>query len=138
MKEIKRIKRQDYKVILVYPLVPSEELIIRAKQRELETGQTPASDEIIKSDINNAINNILKLINHVDALYIYDNSGTKGNEKIVIEVKNMWEWTPEESLYGAGLNRKVTCDCNNLKTMSKLFATEIMKVLNEICDISCN
>ena len=33
MKEIKRIQRQDYKVILVYPLVPSEELIKRAKQR---------------------------------------------------------------------------------------------------------
>jgi len=138
IREIKRIQKQGYDVTLVYPLVPADVLVQRSLDREANTGQTPAPETQIRKGVKSAINNLSKLLDHVDNVYLYDNSGKFGEEYIVIEVNNVWDWTPEDSRDGAGLQKSVNCDCNKLNTeLSARFAAEVMRVLNKICE-RCN
>lgn len=134
VQEIKRIKAMGYIITLVYPLVPEDALIQRAHRRQQETGQVPAPDNRIRSTKKRAVKNVLKLIDHVDNIYIYDNSGKKGEESLVIEVHNEWMWTQDDT---DGLNRTAKCDCSKLKTQTaERFAIDVLKVLQLICD-SC-
>ena len=137
IREIKRIQKQGYNVTLVYPLVPANMLVSRSKSREKETGQTPAPEEQIRKGVTDAINNLQKIIDVVDNIYLYDNSGKKGEEYLVIEINNVWDWTPEDSKLGPGLKRNVSCNCKKLQTeMSGRFAAQVMNVISSICD-SC-
>ena len=134
IREIKRIQKKGYHVTLVYPLVPVDALVRRAKKRESETGQTPAPKEQIEKGATDAITNLQKVLNVVDDIYIYDNSGEKGSEQIIIEINNVWDWTPEDSDFGPGLKRNVVCDCHTLKNeLSKLYTDEIMTALKSMC-----
>lgn len=137
IREIKRIKKQGYNVTLVYPLVPADMLVARSKAREMETGQTPAPEDEIRKGVSDAIQNLTKLIDVLDNIYLYDNSGTKGQEYIVIEINNVWDWTPEDAKFGPGLKRSIVCNCNKLQTdLSGRFGAEILNTLEQICD-SC-
>lgn len=134
IKEIKRVQKQGYLVNVVYPLVPYDTLIKRSLEREKKTGQTPASASIIKHTVLFAIKNILKLIDHVDNIYLYDNSGQYGDEYVVIEVNNLWDWTSEDNIHGPGLKRNVVCKCDKLNNeLSTKFSTDVMNVLRQIC-----
>jgi predicted ABC-type ATPase len=127
LKEINRIKRQGYIITVVYPLVPADTLVKRALIREKETGQTPASEDQIRSGVTKAINNLVQIIDHVDNIYIYDNSGSKGDEYVVIEINN-----------GNG-KKDVSCDCTKLKsTLSAKFASEVVHILEDICKTACH
>lgn len=135
IREIKRVQNLGYLVNLVYPLVPYVDLIKRSLEREKKTGQTPASAKLIKSGALSAIQNILKLIDHVDNIYLYDNSGKYGDEYVVIEVNNVWDWTTEDSINGPGLKRNLVCNCGKLDNdLSEKFSKEVMNVLKQICD----
>ena len=72
--KIKKIN-DEYKIVIVYPLVPFEILLERAELREKDTGQTPANN------IEEMAKNLLNLKKQVDTIYIYDNSGKGGVKK---------------------------------------------------------
>lgn len=129
IQEIKRIKKKGYDVTVVYPLVPVESLITRSKEREKKTGQTPASADQIRESAKRAIINIKTLIDHVDNIYIYDNSGKYGEEYMIIEINNKWEWTKEDNHHGPGLNRKVKC----VEGLYTKFSADVTNILKGIC-----
>lgn len=134
VREIKRIHKQGYTVTIVYPLVPADILVARAIAREKKTGQTPAPEKQIREGVSKAINNLTKLIKHVDNIYIYDNSGDYGQEDLIIEVNNVWDWTPEDNKTGPGLKQTANCKCKKIQTeLSARFAKEVISVLSSIC-----
>lgn len=135
VREIQRIKKMGYCVTIVYPLVPPDMLVSRSMVREQQTGQTPASPTEIKSNVTKSIQNIFKLLSFIDCLYIYDNSGRIGDESIVVELQNTWEWTPE-NVSNPGLKRKITCNCSKLNGMSKAFGEEFVRMLKILCSSS--
>tara|TARA_B100000575_G_C23142004_1_gene664871 strand:- start:5 stop:1246 length:1242 start_codon:yes stop_codon:yes gene_type:complete len=115
IREIRRIKNLGYSTVLVYPLVPLQQLIERVRGR---TTQTNASDEQIKQNSFSALTNIKYIVNEVDSIYIYDNSNTTGSvterKKIIVEIQNKWDggWgeKKEGAHYEIGLTRFITRD----------------------------
>lgn len=133
VREIKRIQKMGYRVTLVYPLVPADELVRRSIAREQITGQTPAPPEHIRAGARKAIQNIEKLLRYIDCLYVYDNSGQKGKESVVVELENKWDWTPDD-ISNPGLKQNITCDCSRLTGIVRLFGDEFAKTLTQLCE----
>lgn len=116
---IPMVKQANYKIVVVYPLVPVTIANARAREREKTTGQTPAPN--IKEIAKNAAKNIKKLKTHVDAIYIYDNSGKKGEEQLLIK----YETKKVES---------VKCLTSNAKSNVKSkFIREVQSMIQEFC-----
>lgn len=116
---IPMVKQANYKIVVVYPLVPVTIANARAREREKTTGQTPAPN--IKEIAKNAANNIKKLKKMVDAIYIYDNSGKKGEEQLLIK----YETKKVES---------VKCLTSNAKSNAKSkFIREVQSMIQDFC-----
>jgi predicted ABC-type ATPase len=134
VREIKRIQKQGYTITLVYPLVPADTLVSRSLEREKKTGQTPAPEKQIRDGVNKAINNLKKLLDYVDNIYIYDNSGGIGEEDLIIEINNVWDWTTEDNISGPGLKRVAKCKCKKIQTeLAARFAKDIISILGDLC-----
>ena len=86
-KEIERIKKLNYTVKVVYPLVPLDTLRTRAAERQQRTGQTPAPEHVIKQIATNAARNILELKDKVDEILMYNNSGAREDVNLLIAIK---------------------------------------------------
>lgn len=73
LKVINQVRKNGYKVILVYPLVNTDELLKRAEKRVEQSKTFPRmpSPEQIKSDAVMAQKNFSKITKYVDASYIY-------------------------------------------------------------------
>lgn len=123
VREIKRIQRQNYDTVAVYPWVPvysringnpgfrtpdelkrmcppvglpdGSGLLDRAQWREQCFGQEAAPAEQIINDAEMAQKNIIKLLNIVDKIYLYDNSGGFGEDRLIFSIENVYEWTPD-------------------------------------------
>jgi predicted ABC-type ATPase len=119
--KIKKINN-DYKIVIAYPLVPLEHLLERAHRREEETGQTPANN--IEEMTKNAAKNILEMKKIVDTIYIYDNSGKKGEEDLLIKYSK---------------NKAEICKCTD-KYNTNFKSEEIKTMLSSFCNIfnDCN
>lgn len=78
--------------------------------------------------------NILQVIDHVDSIYIYDNSGNIKDQRVVVEVNNEWAYTREDATPGPGRKRNVTCDCSFLEDVPLAFAKVVRNILGEICN----
>ena len=119
--KIKKINN-DYKIVIVYPLVPLERLLERAHKREEETGQTPANN--IEEMTKNAAKNIIEMKEIVDTIYIYDNSGKKGEEDLLIKYSK---------------NKAEICKCTD-KYNTNFKSEEIKTMLSSFCNIfnDCN
>ena len=76
------VNKHGYRKVIVYPLVPVEDLLKRANAREIDTGQTPANN--IEEIAKKAAKNISELKDHVDVIYIYDNSGKMNDDKTLL------------------------------------------------------
>ena len=110
------VRRAEYKIVVVYPLVPVTIANARAHEREKTTGQTPAPN--IKEIAQNAAKNIKELKIHVDTIYIYDNSGEMGEEQLLVK-------------YDATQIDSVKCfGSNNEKTP---FITEVQSMIQDFC-----
>jgi predicted ABC-type ATPase len=110
VREIRRIKTLGYTTVLVYPLVPLEQLLKRVKKRK---SQTNAPDKQIISNSYAALTNMKYIVNEVDYVYIYDNSDTKGvtsaKQRIIVEIENKWDGGWGKQIDGAlGLTRNIT------------------------------
>lgn len=77
-------KKNNYKILVVYPLVPVNDLIVRSAKRAELIGRSP-EEEAIRSSAKNAANNILKLVRLVDKVIIYDNRSLPACEYKIIE-----------------------------------------------------
>ena len=67
-RELNRIRSYGYQTIVVYPLVKSQELLVRAKKRALEEQQEPASDEVILSGVKEAQKNLISILPAISGL----------------------------------------------------------------------
>jgi predicted ABC-type ATPase len=135
IKEIKRISKMGYTVVIAYPIVPTSTLISRSKIREKSTGQLAAPAKQIESDVEKSATNVTKLLPYVDKLIIYDNSRHMGEEIIALEVMNEYDWTTENNKPGPGWKQTTWCDCKDLETIRHRFGETVIKLF-ENCD--CN
>ena len=119
--KIKTINK-EYKIVIVYPLVPLELLLERVHRREEETGQTPANN--IEEMAKNAAKNLLEMKEIVDIIYIYDNSGNKDEEDLLIKYKK---------------NKAEICKCTD-KYNTNFKSKEIKTMMSDLCDTftDCN
>jgi predicted ABC-type ATPase len=141
-KEINRIKSYGYDVTILYPYVPSNILVERALKRFKDTGQESAPEEQIRENATKSQQNLIRLINIVDRVFIYDNSGKPGQEKLIICITHSYNWC-DETLPGCvksdhvsdkppGHNYVVTCglDVTHIKTsMNK----ELVDTIERLC-----
>jgi hypothetical protein len=128
---IKHVMSKGYRVVVVYPLVPTSILVDRGVKRLKTTMQVMAPASQISKMAINAAKNIKQLLPHVDGIYIYDNTGTKAS--IIIEVENRYPGSSESEATG-GVITASTCDYKRLKSdIAQLFATEISEVLQQLC-----
>lgn len=77
-------KKNNYKILVVYPLVPSDVLVERSAKRAESIGRSP-EEEAIRTSARNASKNILKLIRVVDRVIIYDNRSLPACDYKIIE-----------------------------------------------------
>lgn len=175
VREIKRIQRQNYDTVVVYPWVPvyskingkpgfrsAEELkkicdglpedtglLDRAQWREQCRGQEAAPSEQIINDAEFAQKNIIRLLNIVDKIYLYDNSGGFGEDRLIFSIENVYEWTPDDDPHtgvidadnkiwaGPGHSYLVHCFINCDKDIriyqNKGMERELFEVLNKFC-----
>lgn len=73
-REINRIKRMGYRIWIVYPVVETDELEKRIKQRERETGQPALPMGILHEIISNSRDNLSHLLGLADRTIVYDNT----------------------------------------------------------------
>ena len=85
VKEAMRIRKLGYEIVLVYPYVQQSNLITRANSRP---DQESAPDDEIKTVAKLAQKHLPKLINYVDRVYIYNNNGKFGEEKILLAISH--------------------------------------------------
>jgi hypothetical protein len=60
--EISRINRYQYNTIVVYPLVRTSDLVVRAARRARETGPEPAPESVIRAAVGSAQANLVELM----------------------------------------------------------------------------
>lgn len=178
VKEVKRIQRQNYNTVVVYPWVPiysrmpdgklgsydtnelskmcppntlvtGTGLLDRAVWRQECFGQEAAPEKQIVNDAMLAQENIVKLLDIVDKIYLYDNSGSYGEDKLIFSIENVYEWTSESDPYpgfmisennkfwaSAGHSYLVHCfaNCEDIRILeSKGMKQELINVLNKFC-----
>ena len=100
VQEAERIKRLGYEVILLYPFVATSSLLERALQRQRDTGQEPAPPDQITRTARLASKNTILMMQkgHADRLMLFDNNGERGDEKLVLDIKNTYRWTKDDEL----------------------------------------
>jgi len=131
VREIKRIKKKGFNVTLVYPLVSVSSLIKRSEMREQgPDGQEGAAPDEISTIAYNSINNINKIINYIDTLYIYDNSQPLGNlPTLFIEVYNVWNNT-KDTFTKPGLRRTIKCNCSIINDIDNMgFQAKLLEAI---------
>lgn len=178
VKEIKRIQRQNYDTVAVYPWVPiyskingklvsrsidelqqmcppnqtlvgETGLLDRAKWREACFNQEAAPDSQIINDASLAQKNIVKLLDIVDKVYLYDNSGEFGEDRLIFSIQNVYEWTPEQDpnegfmisennkfWVSPGHSYLVHCfiNCEEIRILeSKGMEKELFNTINKFC-----
>jgi predicted ABC-type ATPase len=131
VREIKRIQKLGYNVVILYPIVLTEQLISRAQARQKTTGQISASAAEIKKGVDAAARNVKLLAPYVDRLMIYDNSGKKDEEHVVLEIINEYDWTPENNKPGPGWKQINWCDCKNVAEIRRKFDTNIVSLFSD-------
>ena len=88
IKEIERIRRFGYKIILVYPFVDLDNLRLRVEKRSWAELRFLTSDYIQKVSIN-AQKNFTTIAKHVDEAYIYNNNVPTPDWQVVVQFTNM-------------------------------------------------
>lgn len=80
-------KDNHYKILVVYPLVPVEELVKRSKIRAEKIGRDP-DPELIRTTAKSAVENLSILVKYVDKIMIYDNRSQPPCNAKIIECNN--------------------------------------------------
>ncbi len=120
----KKAKDRGYKVYLIYPMVPQEQLIYRTQLRKRQTGQeTPTAEKTI-SNSRKALNNINILSNShnvFDKIWLLDNSDEKGIAQNIFIMQN---------------NKVTYCDIlitfeNEVKIMRNCLIINVMFIQND-------
>jgi predicted ABC-type ATPase len=132
VKVIKQVMSKGYRVVVVYPLVPTSLLIERGIKRLKTTMQVMAPANQISKMAINAAKNIKQLLPHVDNIYIYDNTGSTAT--IIIEVENRYPGISESEATG-GVITVSKCNYKHLKSNAQRFATEISEILQQLCSL---
>lgn len=120
---IRQVRPFNYQVTIVYPLVPVQVLVDRAVKRNAETGQIAAPADMIEHMAHQAAENVVLLLAQADTLYIYDNSGTIGQEQIVIKVTTN-PTTRQQTMW---------CNCQLKNVMAQKFTDTIQTMLAHFC-----
>jgi len=95
VKEAVRIRKLGYEIVLVYPYVMRGSLVKRANERKTQES-APAEEIILAADL--AQTHLPKLINYVDCIYIYDNNGDFGEQKLLLEISHEYQGTTKIDL----------------------------------------
>jgi predicted ABC-type ATPase len=130
--EINRIKKLGYTIVLVYPIVPTHMLISRAKERALKSGQIAKPSKQIQNSVEKAALNATRLIPYVDEALIYDNSGSRNQEYVALQIIN--NYTGERNEKYPGITKSVICKCNKVKDIKKKFNAHISKMFDQCYD----
>jgi hypothetical protein len=146
IQELQKARRAGYRTVCIYPFVLEQQLVDRIEKREEETGQLSAPVEWVREITKVAQNNIKYIIKYVDKLYIYDNTGGPGEEKLIFTLENQYEGQKgyphsgrEGNMYFKGPGRQVIieCDCERLTTTIDNMEEELRNLINKYGDELC-
>ena len=85
---VKMFHNMNYKVICVYPFVFQDMILERLRKRAIEEGQPPKGEDGVKDNIGRALDNLMKLKESgIDEIIFVDNTGKKGDEKIIFYIE---------------------------------------------------
>ncbi len=100
VRELERWKRLGYRTVILYPLVPYEQLLERVLARERLTDQEAAPAQQIEQTYRAAQRNAIALLrsNHLDELMLFDNSGAPGSISRVLRARKRYVYTGESGL----------------------------------------
>lgn len=80
---VEPMRKNGYKILIVYPLVPLQTLLQRNEERGEKLGRQPA-DDVIRQSVQAAAFHLGQLLPVVDAVMVYDNRST--TEKCAHEI----------------------------------------------------
>ena len=134
VKTVQRVQRAGYRTVVVYPLVPINTLIERGQKRAKDTKQITPRADVVTEMAKKAARNVLKLLDYVDVLYIYDNAGAATQKKLIVTVTNVYTGRGEVAS-DVGYRRTAVCDCSHLTSATAtIYATELLNLLETVCD----
>lgn len=88
VKEIERIRRYGYKIIIVYPFVDTENLKERVEKRGWATLRFADADFVQRVSVN-AQKNFANIAAHADEGYIYNNNTATPDWKAMVQFTNL-------------------------------------------------
>ena len=121
VREIDRIRKNGYNIILIYPYTTNRNIFERIKKRS----QVSANNAQIKRIAVSAQKNINRLIDYVDELYVYDNNSAK--PYLLFSIRNRYNWNKEDK------TRLVEVKCNKQKYCSQRTSLprELVKLMKQ-------
>ena len=148
IKEIDRIRRLGYRIVLVYPVVHTELLLQRMAKR---TAQINAPEQQVRDIVDRAAKNIVRVSPYLDELYIYDNSEerdmTQGSDTQpltkLIMLRNTFNGGNDAPVSGNGgpgwVEEVVECDCAGMrvKDVRDKVSTELADFIDTRCKRTC-
>lgn len=137
IREIQRVKKLGYTIVVLFPLVSPSVLLERTLSRQEKTGQISAYDDLddASTRYEKGVDNITPLLSYIDYLLVYNNQGEKGKEKLVLKMENVYNWTEEKNFPGPGWTIKADCNCSEIAQMQS--QTKLGHFLQKICSDSC-
>lgn len=85
---VEMFHNMNYKAICVYPFVFQDMILERLRRRAIEEGQPPKGEDGVKDNIGRALDNLMKLKESgIDEIIFVDNTGKKGEEKIIFYIE---------------------------------------------------
>ena len=130
VRELDRIKRLQYRIWLVYPVVDVAELKRRLRQREAaQTGARNVEEFVVR-----ARKNLPELIPFIDRLIVYDNSGPSGTQTVLFEITR--RYTGDVSTGGdLGIVEKcIQCTQKDPERFRRLLGPDLYRDLTERCE----
>lgn len=122
---IDRARRQNYRTVLVYPLVEPEQLVLRAELRARREGRRIDPQRIL-NNVSAAADNFVELAGRVDEAFVYDNSGTPEELDLLLELVNEWRgWcTTQDTHCQNGQVTRARCSPRASTQLTKLLPTQ--------------
>lgn len=138
IRTINLLKKRNphYRITVVYPLVNSETLVLRTQKRQAETGQAAAPAERILKNVQNASNNLQKILPLVDRIYIINNEtkpSASGKRKILIKVLIFEDIKGDKRIKFEKDGVEFDCRCNNVQEMLDKFDKTLQELLLSYC-----
>jgi predicted ABC-type ATPase len=137
IKTIHQVRSHGYKVVLVFPFVPPDDLVLRANARVSRSHPRRPDEARIRQNFITAQQNLRYVAPLVDAIYVYDNSGPPGSAKIVVshvkEMRGYCNKGEQDSECRRGISKKTRCDDISLTKLAPHFSPEMQSSLQDIC-----